>query len=137
MPELIGTYDPKEVSLIVSGLNMSGFFDGTFIKITRNEKELYKTHVGAWGEVGRTKNNDMSGKITFTLKKTSPSNKQLDLLKLSPITFPTLVKNNSDSKHMSVSTSSWVGTDPDIEHSDEETGVEWEIHCADLISSHL
>jgi hypothetical protein len=135
--ELIGTYDPKEVSLIVSGLTASGFFDGIFIKITRNDKEIYKTHVGAHGEVGRTKNNDISGKITFTLKSTSPFNKQMDLLKLSPAAFPVLTKNNSSAKHIAAASSAWVHTEPDKEYGDEESGIEWEIECADLIMSHI
>jgi len=135
--ELIGSYSPSEVSLTVSGINMSGFFDGTFITCAKEDNELYKRHVGAYGEVSRTKNNNISGTITFTLKKTSPSNKQLDIFKLLPASFPVMVKNNSDSKHMAVSTSAWIGTDPDIEYGDEESGVEWVIHCADLIMSHL
>src|SRR4030042_259959 len=135
--DLIGSYNPSEVALIVSGLNISGFYDGTFITCAREDPELYKVHVGAHGEVGRTKNNNISGTVTFTLKKTSPSNKVLDVLKLSPATFPILVKNNSDSKHMAVSTASWIGTEPDIEYADEESGVEWILRCSDLIMSHL
>lgn len=135
--ELLGTYDPKEVSLIISGLTASGFMDGTFITCARADNELYKTAVGAKGEVARAKNNNLSGTITFTLKKTSPFNKTMDLLKRSPAAFPSMCKNNSDSKHIAASVSSWVGTEPDIEHDVEESGVEWVIMCADLIMSHL
>jgi len=135
--DLLGTYDPKEVSLIISGLTASGFMDGTFITCARADNEIYKTAVGAHGEVARAKNNNISGTITFVLKKTSPFNKQMDLLKRTAVAFPVMCKNDSDSNHMAVASSAWVGTDPDIEYDVEESGVEWVIQCADLIMSHL
>lgn len=135
--DFLGTYDPKEVSLIVSGLTVTGFMDGTFITCARIDPEVYKTHVGAHGEVARTKNNNKAGTITVTLKKTSPFNKTMDLLKLSSVAFPVMRKNNSDAKHIALATSAWISNEPNIEDGDEETGVEWIITCADLIMSHI
>jgi len=133
----LGTYDPVEVSLIISGLTATGFFDGTFIACARIDPEVYKTHVGAYGEVARTKNNNKAGTVTFTLKKTSPFNKQLDILKLLDTSFPILVRNNSSQKHLAIATSAWISNEPDIDYDVEETGVEWIITCADLIMSHI
>jgi len=135
--KFLGTYDPAKVSLIVSGITISGFFDGTFISIEPMDPEKYKTHVGAYGEVARTKSNNNAATITFTIKKTSPYNKTLDLLKLSPATFPVMVKNDSDSSHIAIATSAWISNEPTIEYDMEETGVEWVITVADLISSHI
>ncbi|EPG73208.1 hypothetical protein LEP1GSC058_3108 [Leptospira fainei serovar Hurstbridge str. BUT 6] len=135
--KFLGTYDPSQVTLSISGRLVSGFFDGTFISIKRTDSENYKTHVGAKGEVSRTKNNNTTGSITFTLKGTSPDNAFLDLIKYQPSAFPVLVKNNSDGKFMAVASQAWINTEPDKEFGLEETGVEWVLMCADLNKSHL
>ena len=137
MSKFLGTYDPKEVTVSISGLNISGFGDGTFVTIARADNEVYKMHVGAHGESARTKNNNETGTITMMLKQTSPSNKVLDGLKNNPATFPVLVKNNSTSTLICTSAEAWVGNDPDIEFADEESMVEWVITCSDLLKSHL
>lgn len=134
----LGTYDPKEVSLVLGGYTVSGFGDGTFITIARADNELYKMHVGAHGESARTKNNNTTGTITFTLKQTSPSNKILDGLKNNSATFPVLCKDNSSgSKHICSSAEAWVHTDPDIERAAEESMIEYVVMCSDLLKSHL
>lgn len=133
----LGTYDPKEVTLVHQGINISGFADGTFITIARADKELYKMHVGAHGESARTKNNNTTGTITFTLKQTSPSNTVLDKMKNNPTTGQTIVKNNSTSKMVCSSAESWVGVDPDLEYGADESMIEWVITCADLFKSHI
>jgi len=134
--DFLGTYNPQDVTLDFAGFTISGFFDGTFITCAKSDPEIYKTHVGAWGEVARTKNNNDMGTITFVLKKTSPSNATLDLLKRNPATAPVLVKNNSDANHIAAAETAWISNDPDITYSDEEDSVEWIIGCANLIMSH-
>ena len=135
--DFLGTFDPKEVSLVFSGVTISGFMDGTFVTCTKTDAELYKLHVGAHGDVARTKNANDSGTITFTLKQSSPSNKVLDLFKRNPVTVPVLVKNNSSSKHIAAGAEAWISSDPEITYADEESGIEWIITCADLIMSHI
>jgi len=135
--DFLGTYDPKEVSLVVSGLTASGYGEGTFITIARIDKEIYKTKVGAHGEVARTKNNNKATKITFMLKQTSPFNTSLDLLKNNPVSFPILVKNNSSGKMMAVADQAWISEEPDEEFGDEESNIEWVLTCASLVKSHL
>jgi len=133
----LGTYDPNEVTLKLGDLQISGFFDGTYITVAKADNEIYKNHVGAYGEMSRTKNNNNSGTITFTLKRTSPSNQKLDLLKRNPATFACLLKDNSSSKYTAVSSDCWIMTDPDDEFAVEEAGVEWVIMCADLNKSFI
>ena len=135
--DFLGTYDPKQVSLNISGLDMSGFGEGTFVTIARIDKETYKTKVGAHGEVARVKNNNKATKITFMLKQTSPSNVTLDLLKNNPVAFPVLVKNNSTGKMMAVADSAWISEEPDEEFADDESNIEWVITCSSLNKSHL
>ena len=52
---------------------MSGFSDGTFLEIDRNEP-TWNLVVGADGLVTRGKTNNFSGTLTLTLKQSSPSN---------------------------------------------------------------
>lgn len=135
--ELLGTYDPLEVKTIIAGLEMSGFMDGTFVECERTDPEMFKKKVGAWGEVSRSKNNNISGTIKFTLLATSPSNLILDGLKLLTTAFPAMVKNDGGGKRMSVASSAWIDNEPKYTYGMEDEGVEWIIGCADLIQSHL
>jgi len=67
------TYDPDEVSIVIGGHIVSGFADGTFINVARNN-DTYSRVGGADGEQVRAKTNDRSGKFTLTLLQTSLSN---------------------------------------------------------------
>ncbi len=134
---LQGTYDPKDVRLTFGTLIVSGFAPGTFIVSARADNEIWKSQSGAGGEVGRTKNNNTLGTITFTLMQTSPSRVDLDLLKNSTAAVPVSVINQSDQRHVSGGTESWIKTDPDTEYSDEESAIEYVIEVADLQMSAL
>ena len=135
--DYLGTYDPLEVTLNVGTLAVTGFADGEFITCARVDPDLYKNHTGAYGETSRAKNNNKTGTIVFTLKSTSPSNAKLDLMKLNPVTMPIIVKNNSTRKHIAVCTEGWINKEPNKVYGAEETMIEWEIFCSDLIMSHL
>lgn len=69
----VRTYDPKAVIITVGGVPMSGFSDGTFLQIVRNEP-TWNLVVGADGFATRGKTNNFSGLMTITLKQSSPSN---------------------------------------------------------------
>lgn len=69
----VRTYDPKQVIISIGGVPMSGFSDGTFLEIDRDEATWTKV-VGADGLVTRAKTNNFSGTLTLTLKQSSPSN---------------------------------------------------------------
>lgn len=69
----VRTYDPKQVIVTIGGVPMSGFSDGTFLEIDRNEP-TWNMVVGADGLVTRGKTNNFSGTLTLTLKQSSPSN---------------------------------------------------------------
>jgi hypothetical protein len=129
---LMGTFDPKQVTFSHNGINFSGFADGTFIKVARVDKELYKMHVGAHGEPTRTKNNNTTGTVTVTLKQTSPSNVYCDGIKLSTATGPIMVKNNSSGKETTIASEAWINEDPDRTFSDKEGMVEWVFMCSDV-----
>jgi len=78
---------------------MSGFSDGTFLEIDRNEP-TWNMVVGADGLVTRGKTNNFSGTLTLTLKQSSPSNDVLSgFMAIDEATnegvFPILVKDLS------------------------------------------
>ena len=93
------TYDPKAVILTVGGIPISGYSEGTFIDVTRNEP-TWNLVVGADGLVTRGKTNNFTGTLTITLKQSSPSNDVLSgILAIDEATnqgvFPVLVKDLS------------------------------------------
>ena len=132
MGELIGSYDPKDVRLTFGNLIITGFAPGTFITAKRADNEIWKSEAGAGGEVGRTKNNNTIGTITFSLKQTSPSRIDLDNLKNSPAAIPVSVINQSDRRHVAGGTEAWIKTEPDVEYGDEESAIEDVIEVATL-----
>jgi hypothetical protein len=133
----LGTYDPTQVTIQLGPLNVSGFADGTFIKCAMMDPDLYKIHVGAHGEMARTKNPNKVGHITFTLKQTSPSNKYLDALKMSPTPFSVMVRDNSDSKMVAASANAWINKEPDRDRAAEEQNIEWLVTCDELLMSNI
>src|SRR5690554_4135171 len=82
----MNTYDPQDVNVVVNGTILTGFMDGTFITVERDE-ESYTTHVGSKGEVTRSRNANKLGRITVTLKQDSPSNSYLNRLANGKDTF--------------------------------------------------
>jgi len=95
----VATYDPKQIIISIGGIPVSGFTDGTFLQIDRNEP-TWNTVVGADGLVTRGKTNNFSGTLTLTLKQSSPSNDVLSgFMAVDEATnqgvFPVLVKDLS------------------------------------------
>lgn len=96
---VLKTYDPAQVTVAIAGAIMSGYTDGTFVEITRNDVS-WNTVVGADGIVSRAKSNNRSGTLTLTLKQTSPSNDVLSGFLIADElsnrgVFPVLVKDLS------------------------------------------
>lgn len=69
----VKTYDPKQVQISIGGNIISGFADGEFINVERDENMFTKVS-GADGEVSRAKSNNKMGTMTLTLMGTSASN---------------------------------------------------------------
>jgi hypothetical protein len=67
------TYDPSQVNLVLGGQLITGYMDGTFIQVSR-EEDTWLPITGADGWVARARNANRMGRITVTLLATSPSN---------------------------------------------------------------
>lgn len=66
-------YDPKKVLVIVAGVPITGYADGTFVDLEEMSDGVV-SQSGADGEVARSLSNDPRCTITITLQQTSASN---------------------------------------------------------------
>ena len=131
----VRTYDPKQVVLTVGGFPVSGFADGTFIKVMRDNDTFTKIS-GADGEVSRAKSNDRGGNIEITLAQTSLSNDVLTGIALADElsndgVVPVLVKDIGGTSTF-VSAFGWIRKPPDSEYSKEVGERLWIMDLADL-----
>jgi hypothetical protein len=74
----VKTFDIKRVIVTWCGTALSGWADGTCIQI-RPAGPRWTKHVGADGEVARSKSNDLTSEVTLSFTQTSLS---LDFLSL-------------------------------------------------------
>lgn len=128
----VRTYDSSQVVLTVGGAVISGFAEGTFITVERDDQNFTKV-IGADGTASRRKTTNRSGSLTLTLSQTSPSNDVLSALMVKDEdgsgVVPVLLKDNSGSTRI-FSSAAWIQGMPTIEFSGELTNREWVIEMA-------
>jgi hypothetical protein len=130
----VRTYDPKDVQIIVGGVPMSGFADGTFIAVEFDESTFSKT-VGADGEVSRAKSNNKSATATITLKQTSPSNAVLSGFALvdeatNAGVVPFMIREIGTGSTLVFAESAWIQDWAGPEYSKEVEDREWKLALA-------
>lgn len=128
-------YNPGEVSVSVGGFDISGFADGTFVTVAR-ENPAFNLTVGADGDATRAKSNDNSGSITITLLSGSPSNDVLSQLAQADETsgaglVVVMVKDNSGST-LALAETGWIERLPDTVFDREVTEREWVLRTDNL-----
>jgi hypothetical protein len=133
------TYDPKKVAVIVAGVPMGGFADGSFITAERTNDSFSKVS-GSDGIVSRAKSNDKSGSIKITLQQTSPSNDVLAGIQLldemtNTGIVPVIIQDFSG-RSTFVSAFAWIKKPPAGEFTKEISNREWEFECADIDLRH-
>ena len=129
------TYDPKQVTVIVGGNSISGFADGSFVKIERNE-DSWTLQMGTDGEGTRSKSNNRSGKVTVTLMQSSDSNNILQGIATSDeLTngglVPILIKDGSGAS-LYMAEQAWSVKPPSSEFAREAGGREWVLETDSL-----
>lgn len=134
---LNGTYNFNDVSLIVGIRQIKGFEDGSEITVERDEDSFTKK-VGVGGEVTRSRTNNSSGKITFSLDQFSELNQYLtNIMNLDERTgtgvIPVkLVDKSNPHNEIAIATQAWI-MKPSSKSFGRESGPrEWVIDCADL-----
>lgn len=65
------TFDIEKVNIVVGGVVLTGFADGSMVSAERNEDSV-SPHVGTKGEVSYAESADKTGKFKVTLASTSP-----------------------------------------------------------------
>lgn len=134
---LLKTYDPKQVHVIVNGRSLTGFADGTFVKVSRDE-DTFKLQVGADGEACRTKSNNRSGTYELTLQQSSEGNKILSDIALADETsnsgvVAVMVKDGSGNS-LHTSESAWVQKPSDAEYGKDAGSRTWVLRTDDLVT---
>jgi hypothetical protein len=114
---------------------MSGYADGTFLNVDRDENAFTKV-TGADGTSTRVKSNNRSGSMTLTLKQSSPSNDvlsgfaSLDELSNTGV-VPILIKDLSGNS-LFFSATGWVQKFPSSEFGKEINNREWVLDLVDV-----
>ena len=132
---MVRTYDAAQVVLTINGVAISGYADGTFISVEREEQSFTKV-VGADGTTSRAKSNNRSGSLTLTILQTSPSNDVLSALLAqdelnNDAVVPVLIKDNTGKSRL-FSATGWVQGMPTVEYGKEISNREWTIDLADI-----
>jgi hypothetical protein len=127
--------DPSKIIINFGGINISGYADGTYALLERNE-DLWNSVTGADGFTTRVKTNNFAGLLTLTLMQSSPSNSLLMAFYLLDETegkgvLPMSFKNLNSSE-LAFAPAAWIRKVPNLEHGKELTNREWAIAMSDL-----
>lgn len=131
----VRTYDPTQVIISIGGVPMSGFTEGTFLEVVRDEPTWNKV-VGADGLVTRGKTNNFTGTVTLTLKQSSPSNDVLSgFMAIDEATnagvIPVLIKDISGNS-VYFSARAWISKYADSTFAKDITDRQWVLQTDEL-----
>jgi hypothetical protein len=126
------TYDFSQVNLIIGGVPISGFADGSSITVEFDEQQWTKT-TGSDGLVTRSKSNNYSGSVSVSLQQSSRANDVLSALWVADRTsnagvVPLLIKDNSG-RTLWAAQHAWVQQMPSQEFGKELSDREWLLDC--------
>ena len=133
----VKNWDPKKHQVIVAGSPATGFANGTFIVVARNN-DSFTLGTGADGEGARAQSNDRSGTIVITLLHTSLTNDVLAAaLAADELTgngvFPVLVKDLNGTMLAQAETM-WVRKPADSSRGREVEETEWTLETNDMVN---
>ena len=129
-------YDPRQVSIYLGGHTASGFADGTFVSISRNNP-MFAVVSGASGEEVRSKSNDTTGTIELTVMQTSETNDYLTAKMLSdegPLAAGkfSFMLIDGTGRTLVLATECWVEQPPTVEYGKEVGERTWRLVAGDL-----
>lgn len=137
---LLGTYDPQEQVLTFNGVQITGFAEGTFIKVSRNEPTFsYKPSNSGGG--ARCRNPNKSGRFEFTLHQGSPSNGVLSAFAQLDEALGTgvgevQVKDLGTTTAKCKAQNGWVVQPPDWTRAKETEDIAWIIETDEVDIAH-
>jgi hypothetical protein len=132
-------YDPGSVMVIFGPNVLSGFSDGTMVRVERDE-DAFTKKVGADGECTRTRNRNRCGSVVVTLMQTSASNLVLaalltadELATTGVSILPLTVKDNAGNT-LHTALNAWVKKTPASEFAKETGDREWTIDTGPMVN---
>ncbi len=132
---MVRTYDPSMAVLVVNGIPIGGYADGTGIKVSRSN-DAYSKVTGMDGVTSRAKSVDRSGEIVITLAQTSPSNDVLSALAALDEAQNTgvvaVIITDLSGRSVYSSAKAWIRKPADAEFGKEISNREWTLDCAEL-----
>ena len=127
---MVTSYDAKDVSVIVNGVYLTGFADGTFVSYSKDE-EQWSVSVGALGDTARAKVNNPLGTITVTLQQTSPQVSMMNNLAISGKLVEVRIIHKGSNTLKVGGTQCFIKKTADGEFSNEISNREFEIQVLD------
>lgn len=132
----VNLYNFADVIVIVGPYHITGFASGSSIKVERNSDSwTFQPNVDGGGT--RSKSNNKSGRVTFSLAQTSGSNDDLStLVQIDELTsggsFPlSITDNNGNSLHSAET--AWIVKPATSEYGAESAGREWILETDNLV----
>lgn len=132
----VSTYNFADVILTVGPYHVTGFASGSVIKVERNaDSWTFQPNVDGGGT--RSKSNNRSGRITFSLAQSSGSNDDLSILfQIDDLTgggaVPVSVTDlNGRSLH--AAETAWIVKPPAADYGVESVGREWILETDTLV----
>jgi len=128
----VRNYDPEDYMLVFAGRTITGLADGTPITAGKDANR-WETHVGAQGEVSRSRNRNPLGHITVTLKRTSPDLAYLIQKANSDDVDPVHLVDRNTGEFTAGGSEAWVEKLPDLSAvaGDSVPDIEFTIRIAD------
>lgn len=131
-------YDPGRYHIFVNGKQITGFADGTFVKVARMTP-TFSSKAGAGGEVVRTRSRDKRGTVELTLLPSSLSNDDLSSMASTDeqvagglgAVGPFMLKDLNGTT-VCTAESTWVTQPADLEGAVEPANREWKLECSEL-----
>lgn len=128
-------YNPKQIILTAGPYAITGFSDGSFVRVEFDEDHFNK-RVGTDGEVTRTQTNNYAGKIIFTLDQASPANDLLTALalldRLGGTGVVPITVRDINGTTLAFTQSGWVMKMANIDFANESQDREWIMDCGQM-----
>ncbi len=130
-------WDPAQLSVIVGGVPIGGFAEGSMIELKMNTPR-FSTVTGTTGEKVRSKSLDKGAMLTIKLMQTSSSNDILtaiaiadDLAPNGAGIFPIMLRDRSGRAQYAAA-EAWIVDQPDADFDKSAKSREWKIEIAEL-----
>lgn len=132
----LSTYSPSDVTVTLAGMHsVSGYIDGTFIRITKDMKPFSKVRAMD-GEMARMYFEDTGYQVELTLMQSSSSNNILSMIyNIDTVThmgkFPLFIKDGRGQTTFLAATA-WIEQIPEVTFGSELSERKWILGCSDV-----